>query len=113
MCKVQVFYHQDHTGRPLTGKSGLFRTLRECGMRYTQDRCESVHFPFLLTSMSMHFEPHIPGCLVDDILHEGETVTIMAHTSTACAACPECGQSSSRIHSRYHRTLADLPWSGQ
>ena len=27
--------------------------------------------------------------------------------------CPECGRDSSRVHSRYTRTLADLPWQGR
>ena len=27
-------------------------------------------------------------------------------------ACPKCGHASTRIHSRYSRTLADLPWHG-
>ena len=32
--------------------------------------------------------------------------------TTACSAnCPLCGQLSDRIHSRYQRILADLPWS--
>jgi transposase len=26
--------------------------------------------------------------------------------------CPSCGQHSSRVHSRYRRTIADLPWAG-
>jgi transposase len=33
----------------------------------------------------------------------------------ACQAvsfCPSCGRSSSRVHSRYWRTIADLPWQG-
>ena len=33
----------------------------------------------------------------------------------ACQAvsfCPGCGSRSSRVHSRYRRTLADLPWEG-
>lgn len=28
------------------------------------------------------------------------------------AACPVCGRSSRRIHSRYARKIADLPWHG-
>lgn len=34
-------------------------------------------------------------------------------TATArrrAVACPKCGHSSTRVHSRYRRTLADLPW---
>jgi transposase len=33
-------------------------------------------------------------------------------TSRTQVACPECGQSTSRVHSRYARTLTDLPWQG-
>ena len=29
------------------------------------------------------------------------------------ATCPICAQSSPRIHSRYTRTVADLPWAGR
>ncbi|WP_081490698.1 transposase family protein [Terriglobus roseus] len=28
------------------------------------------------------------------------------------AVCPGCGPRSSRVHSRYWQTLADLPWEG-
>jgi transposase len=30
----------------------------------------------------------------------------------AVAVCPSCGSRSSRVHSRYWRTIADLPWEG-
>lgn len=32
---------------------------------------------------------------------------------TAIGACPGCGTRSGRIHSRYHRRLADLPATGK
>jgi hypothetical protein len=32
--------------------------------------------------------------------------------SRPSSVCPRCGTSSSRVHSRYKRTLADLPWEG-
>jgi transposase len=37
------------------------------------------------------------------------TLTLRARQRTAC--CPLCGRRSKRVHSRYERTLADLPWS--
>ncbi len=40
-------------------------------------------------------------------------VTIEASSTAREAQCPVCGQSSSRIHRSYKRTLADLPWSGR
>jgi transposase len=36
------------------------------------------------------------------------TLTLRARRITAC--CPLCGRRSKRVHSRYERTLADLPW---
>jgi transposase len=37
-------------------------------------------------------------------------ITLFAKTSATTARCPVCGMRSSRVHSRYTRTLADLPW---
>jgi transposase len=39
-------------------------------------------------------------------------VVVTAVTVSALATCPSCGQQSRRVHSRYPRTLADLPCSG-
>src|SRR3954464_14014923 len=36
------------------------------------------------------------------------TLTLRVRRITAC--CPLCGRRSKRVHSRYERTLADLPW---
>jgi transposase len=43
-----------------------------------------------------------------DPVHSAITVTLQARRTTA--RCPLCGGRSKRIHSRYERTLADLPW---
>lgn len=43
-----------------------------------------------------------------DPLHSTITVTLQARRITA--RCPLCGRRSRRVHSRYERTLADLPW---
>lgn len=40
-------------------------------------------------------------------------ITIEVHSRSGGACCPQCGQSSERVHSRYWRTLADLPWQGR
>jgi transposase len=39
-------------------------------------------------------------------------VTLIARASPRAARCPVCGTRSARVHSRYTRTLADLPWQG-
>ncbi len=43
---------------------------------------------------------------------EENAITLSAQTSTSAARCPACGKRSARVHSRYMRTLADLPWQG-
>ena len=42
-----------------------------------------------------------------------ERTVILTRTTSVSAACPACGRLSSRIHSRYTRTLADLPGHGR
>ena len=37
-------------------------------------------------------------------------ITLNLHARLATACCPLCGRRSKRVHSRYGRTLADLPW---
>src|SRR5829696_1773777 len=39
-------------------------------------------------------------------------ITLVAKPSARVALCPVCRKRSSRVHSRYTRTLADLPWQG-
>lgn len=39
-------------------------------------------------------------------------ITLVARTSSRVALCPVCGKGSTRVHSRYTRMLADLPWQG-
>jgi transposase len=40
------------------------------------------------------------------------TITLIARTSSHVSRCPVCGKRSARVHSRYTRTLSDLPWQG-
>jgi transposase len=37
-------------------------------------------------------------------------ITLTLHTRQRSLACPLCGTRAKRVHSRYERTLADLPW---
>lgn len=43
---------------------------------------------------------------------DANSITLTARTSSRTARCPMCGMPSQRVHSRYTRTLADLPWQG-
>jgi transposase len=49
---------------------------------------------------------------VDALSFDGDLVTVHASTDDPAARCPCCEQPSRRVHGRYTRTLADLPWGG-
>jgi transposase len=54
-----------------------------------------------------------PHCLkLDRCVAEKNAVTMVVTTRRASAPCPRCDQPSPRVHSRYWRSLADLPWQG-
>ena len=55
--------------------------------------------------------PTVPdGLHVDDLTLDPSALLLFARTTAAQAFCPHCGHTSSRVHSRYWRTLRDLPW---
>ena len=62
-------------------------------------------------------DPH-GGFTIPDQLHldaallRWRLVTIHASTEGPAAECPLCERPSRRVHGRYTRTLADLPWCG-
>jgi transposase len=41
-----------------------------------------------------------------------DQIVVTAVTTAPTAACPLCQQHSSAVHSRYQRTVADLPLAG-
>lgn len=43
----------------------------------------------------------------------GTAFSLTVSTNHTSAACPLCHETTTRIHSRYTRTLADLPWADQ
>ena len=58
--------------------------------------------------------PLIPtGLIVDQVHPEAERITIRTRPRASTASCPLCAQTSQRLHSRYTRILADLPWQGR
>ncbi len=59
-----------------------------------------------------HLLPHLRGLRIDGVAHTGERIIIDISPTRRTAACPVCGRRSAQIHSRYQRTLADLPLSG-
>lgn len=47
---------------------------------------------------------------VESIVSEGTRITLTVRSLQKAARCPICQTSSARLHSRYRRTLRDLPW---
>jgi transposase len=54
-----------------------------------------------------------PGLRVTDLIIEADVVTIRIESTAATSACPRCGASAERVHSRYARTVTDLPIHGR
>ena len=49
------------------------------------------------------------------LLHLSATateITAAVQTAASSAPCPLCGRFSRRVHSRYVRSVADVPWHG-
>jgi transposase len=49
---------------------------------------------------------------LDHLLSEPQSMTMVVAAARPTACCPVCQHPSARVHSRYIRSLADLPWSG-
>jgi transposase len=52
-----------------------------------------------------------PSLRVAALLLGEDGVTIRAVAEATDVRCPVCGEPADRVHSRYERTLADLPWA--
>src|SRR5258708_4108065 len=50
---------------------------------------------------------------VTDVEITDEVLTICVVSTQGCVCCPMCSSPAKRIHSRYERTLADLPCMGK
>lgn len=53
------------------------------------------------------------GFAVDEVMSDGVSTLITMRSVEAASVCPGCGTRSGRVHSRYHRRLADLPIAGR
>ena len=49
---------------------------------------------------------------LESITSKETQVILVVRTIQSTVPCPRCHQASSRVHSRYQRTVADLPWQG-
>ncbi len=57
--------------------------------------------------------PKAPGLKLEEVAIDAEIVSLSVESTCPSVACPVCGQKTARFHSRYLRTLADLPWGGR
>jgi len=57
--------------------------------------------------------PHLQSLHLARCTITPHDVTLALTVSSSSAPCPLCGCSSDHVHSRYHRTLTDLPISGR
>src|SRR5436309_2962457 len=51
---------------------------------------------------------HLEACHVDTTAAQ---IILQVRSTQASVPCPRCAIPARRIHSRYERTLADLPWA--
>ena len=57
--------------------------------------------------------PQLRSFRLERVLIVDQGVTLELTSTRRTASCPLCSRRSHRVHSRYERTLADLPWAGQ
>ena len=55
----------------------------------------------------------VQGVVIENAAVDGESVFVRARASAERAACPACGMTSGRVHSRYVRRLADTAVAGR
>lgn len=54
-----------------------------------------------------------PTCVhLEGIRPDSDGLTIILRTKRPSVTCPDCEQRTTRVHSWYQRTIADLPWQG-
>jgi transposase len=64
-----------------------------------------------LASLLKHLVPRAPGVQLSHVALTDTTTTVNLVSVQGSAACPRCGTPTTRVHSRYTRMLADLPWA--
>lgn len=53
--------------------------------------------------------PHLDDLTVEDLVARDEEIVLVVSARAQTADCPDCTAHSDRVHSRYSRTLRDLP----
>jgi transposase len=53
------------------------------------------------------------GLVIESVSDSSDSIILAVRSEAGMAECPLCGARSRRIHSRYHRAVADLPSAGK
>lgn len=61
----------------------------------------------------LDFLRDVPSLSVRELAVTPDLICLAAESTAPMAACPACGIPSHHVHSRYTRTVADLPWQGR
>lgn len=96
-------------GRPKTALAYNFRFSRTFGETGI-GRPSPVYAR--MESMAHSLLPDPDALSLDAIAVQAGIIVFHVRTITQTAACPQCGCHSQKVHSRYPRTLQDLPWQG-
>lgn len=63
--------------------------------------------------LPMTLLPKAPGLKLEDVAIDAGMVSLSIASTRPSASCPVCSQKTARLHSRYLRTMADLPWGSR
>src|SRR5260370_19682757 len=69
--------------------------------------------PQTIFSLASLFQSEPHTIRLERLVVSGNAVEIVLETVSTTAPCPCCGKHSERVHSRYLRTLTDLPAQGR
>ncbi len=64
----------------------------------------------MLVDLDASVLPAAPQLQLDSVDVGATAITLGVSSIQVSPTCPACGHSAHRVHSRYERTLADLPW---
>jgi transposase len=65
-----------------------------------------------LTDVPRNLLPSVPGLRIDGVAIDTTTISCTVAATHLPVVCPLCATATTRLHSHYTRTMADLPWGG-
>src|SRR5918997_1098356 len=74
--------------------------------------CVVLHMSRRSSSFPTALLPRFPGLRFEQAQLCDQILTLRLRTEQPHALCPQCGNPSFAVHSRYTRMPTDLPWSG-